>query len=55
MQWRLFIEEYSPNLRYIKGIKNVAAKTLSRSGILNNPMDEEHFTEALHSEQLCVG
>jgi hypothetical protein len=50
MQWRLFIEEYSPNLRYIKGIKIVAADALSRLEILNSPMKEEHFTEALRSE-----
>jgi hypothetical protein len=28
----------------------VAAHALSSLGILNNPMDEEHFTEALFSE-----
>jgi hypothetical protein len=50
MRWRLFIEEYSPNLRYIKGNKNVAANALSRLGILNSPMNEEHFTEAICSE-----
>jgi hypothetical protein len=50
MQWRLFIEEYSPDLHYIKGTKNVAADALSPLGILNNPMDEEHFTEALCPE-----
>jgi hypothetical protein len=51
MQWsRLFIEEFSPDLHYIKGTKNVAANALSCFGILNNPMDEEHFTEALCSE-----
>jgi ATP-dependent exoDNAse (exonuclease V) beta subunit len=50
MRWRLFIEEYSPNLHYIKGTENVAADALSRLGILNSPMNEEHFTEALRSE-----
>jgi hypothetical protein len=50
MQWRLYIEEYSPDLRYIKGTKNVAADALSRLGIHNNPMNEAHFTEALSSE-----
>jgi hypothetical protein len=49
-QRRLYIEEYSPNLRYIKGIKNVAADALSRLGILNNPMNEAHFNEGLPSE-----
>ena len=30
MRWRLFIEEYSPDLRYIKGEQNVVADALSR-------------------------
>ena len=50
MRWRLFIEEYSPDLRYIKGTANSAADALSRLEILNTPMDEAHFTEALRSE-----
>jgi hypothetical protein len=50
MRWRLYIEEYSPDLRHIKGTENVAADALSRLGILNNPMNEAHFTEALRSE-----
>jgi hypothetical protein len=50
MQWRLYIEEYSPNLRYIKDTKNVAADALFCRGILNSPMNEAHLTEALRSE-----
>jgi hypothetical protein len=30
MQWQLFIEEYSPDLRYMKGAENVVADALSR-------------------------
>jgi hypothetical protein len=30
MRWRLFIEEYAPNLQYIKGVHNVVADALSR-------------------------
>jgi hypothetical protein len=30
MRWRLYIEEYSPDLGYIKGTKNVVADALSR-------------------------
>ena len=30
MQWRLYIEEYSPDLKYIKGEKNVVTDALSR-------------------------
>jgi hypothetical protein len=50
MRWRLYIEEYSPDLCYIKGTKNVAADALSRLGILNSPMNGAHFTEALCSK-----
>jgi hypothetical protein len=50
MRWRLYIEEYSPDLCYIKGTKSVAADALSCLGILNNPMNEAHFTEALRSK-----
>jgi hypothetical protein len=49
--WRLYIEEYSPDLcSFNDGTKNVAADALSRLGILNNPMNEAHFTEAHNSE-----
>jgi hypothetical protein len=44
MRWRLFIEEYSPDLRYIKCELNIVADALSRLGILNAPLDEAHFT-----------
>jgi hypothetical protein len=47
MRWRLFIEECSPDLRYIKGELNIAADALSRLEIMNTPMDEAHFTESL--------
>ncbi len=40
MRWRLMLEEFSPDLRYIKGSKNVVADLLSR---LN--MDIEHVEE----------
>jgi hypothetical protein len=50
MQWRLFIEVYSPDLHHIKGTISVAVNALSCLGIWNNPMDEEHFPEALCSQ-----
>ena len=50
MRWRLFIEEYSPDIRYIPGPKNVVADAMSRLEIKDTPMSEAHFTEALRSE-----
>ena len=33
MRWRLIIEEYNPEIRYIKGTKNIVADALSRLDI----------------------
>jgi hypothetical protein len=35
--WRLYIEEYSPGLQYIKGTHNVVADALSRLEIDETP------------------
>ena len=35
MQWRLILEEYSPELIYIHGSKDVAADALSRPDIVD--------------------
>ena len=49
MQWRLYIEEYSPDLKYIKGDKNVVADALSRLD-----MDEEpSLNKALITYEMC--
>ena len=37
IQWRLILEEYSPELIYIPGSKNIAADVLSRLDILDIP------------------
>ena len=49
MQWRLYIEEYSPDLQYIKGEKNVVADTLSRLDMEENTS----LQEALITEEMC--
>ena len=42
MRWRLYLEEYSPDIEYIKGPENEAADALSRlPKILNNLEQEE--------------
>ena len=49
MRWRLYIEEYSSDLQYIKGENNVGADALSR-------LDAEETTplmEAFITEEMC--
>ena len=53
MRWRLFIEEYSPDLQFIQGENNIVADALSQMESLHEPMDEEHFTEELRSHLYC--
>ena len=52
MRWRLFIEEYSPDLRYIEGTKNIVADALSRLEIDESPT-EVCFMEEQHSRLYC--
>jgi cleavage and polyadenylation specificity factor subunit 1 len=40
MRWRLYIEEYSPNLQYIKGENNVVADALSRLEMIETPFED---------------
>jgi exonuclease VII small subunit len=58
MRWRLFIEEYSPDLRYIKGENNVVADSLSRLPKLvstlpwtDDPLDDS--LEAFYQTMTC--
>ena len=40
LRWRLYIEEYSPEIQYIKGEKNVVADALSRLEKSEEPIDD---------------
>jgi hypothetical protein len=40
MRWRLYIEEYSPDLQYIKGTHNVIADALSHLEIKETPFED---------------
>ena len=40
MRWRLYIEEYSPDLRYVPGDKNVVADALSRLDKEESPVND---------------
>jgi len=51
MRWRLYIEEYSPDLRYIPGPKNAVADTLSRLERTDTPFDDSK--EAFYAAMDC--
>ena len=44
MRWRLYIEEYSPDLQYIKGEKNIVADALSRLDKMETPFQDTKET-----------
>ncbi len=49
MRWKLYIKEYSPNLRYIKGENIVVNDALRRLEIGAEPLKQAFFTEELRS------
>jgi hypothetical protein len=44
MRWQLYIEEYLPELQYIKGSHNVFADALSRLDINETPIEDTRET-----------
>ena len=48
MRWRLILEEYGPELRYIKGENNVVADALSRLEIMETPISKDSASMAEH-------
>ena len=51
MRWRLYIEEYSPDLQYIKGKNNVVADAVSRLEMTTSK--SEDTTEIYYSVMQC--
>ena len=45
MRWRLILEEYGPELRYIKGENNIVADALSRLGMLSENGNDDDGPE----------
>ena len=53
MRWRLILEEYGPELRYIKGEANVVADALSRLDMLaDHPVSEEDVAEMFAADDM---
>ena len=50
MRWRMVLEEYGPELIYIKGEHNLVADALSRLDLLDDAMDEVQMLELLAFE-----
>ena len=44
LHWRLMLEEYGPNNKYIKGPDNYAADSLSRLPLINSDVEEKEIT-----------
>ena len=60
MRWRLYLEEYSPEIRYIKGEENQAADALSRLPkmlnsltVIDTPNSIEQMTVEEMSDLFC--
>ncbi len=49
MRWRLILEEYGPELKYIKGEHNIITDTLSRLNLDTNKLSGEQMS----NEQLA--
>ena len=43
MRWRLILEEFGPELKYIKGENNIVANDLSRLEKKSKSRDPEHL------------
>ena len=50
LRWRLLLEEYGVEIRYIKGVQNIVADILSRYPTSNNPLDKAKPTMETQSE-----
>ena len=55
MRWRLYIEEFTPDLRYIKGEKNAVADALSRLPLMDkDSTDADNPQELYHTYLDCL-
>ena len=54
MRWRLILEEYGPELRYIKGENNIVADALSRLNILDSDGSKEQMDPSEIAELMAA-
>ena len=52
MRWRLYIEEFSPELLYLPGVDNEAADALSRLPLIETPAEPDNPSTALSTLHL---
>ena len=50
MRWRLILEEYTPNLQYVPGNRNIVADALSRLDKTNKELQMHEIPEAFGME-----
>ena len=50
MQWILILEEYSPELIYIQGSKNITADILSRENIVDTPNPVKNHIKPINED-----
>lgn len=54
IRWRLIIEEYGPNLRYVQGEKNVVADALSRLDLEDTPSFNNKTEQIMFINSRCL-
>ena len=54
LRWRLMLEEYGPEIKYIKGTDNDAAEALGRLLIINSDVTKSDITSEHLVESYCV-
>ena len=54
MRWRLLLEEYGPELRYLEGHKNIVTDALSRSNIITSESEFKDLQSLLLLNAECL-
>ena len=54
LRWRLMLEEYGPEIKYIKGPDNDTADALIRPQLINSDIEDSKITREHLAEIYCV-